>query len=685
MQRPSAWVTTRLVSAAADGTSGDDVSFTPVLSADGRFVAFGSWVPTLVVEDTNATSDVFVRDLLTGAVERVSLGSGGSQVDGPSGGPAISADGRFVAFHSQAKGLVDPDGNGQWDIFVRDRTRSETEPVSVSANGLAANGHSIEPAISADGRLVAFRSWASDLVESDPNGSVADVFVRDRQAQATIRVADGFEHALSGDGRTVAVASAAADLVSDDRNTATDVLVKDLDTGVMERVSVSSAGVEGDLDSSSPALSADGRLVAFDSDATMLVPDDTNGVSDVFVRDRLTMTTERVSLDPEGGESAASSFAPAISPDGRWVVFLRGAALGFEVWIHDRAGGTTELVSLAIDASEADGPAYFVAIGGDEPLVAFEAAAGNLVPSDANGRLQDAFLAENVPPRTTTTSTAGASSTSTTTTSTTTTTRDTAAPATSTTTHVPPSSTTSTTLPAPCPGSGWSSLHCLLETELPPAACASEPMPRRCTKALSRARTALAQVEAARPRQRARLLQELRRRLGAATRAFVRAARARRAERRLSPACAQAAVDVLKLAKARSRGLSPEGQPRAEGGSGKITPELAVALAAAGPNDRLRVYFVVAEPRRRDGKLIEFGDVVAGPEPLAVGLRFLTLVSTQIARPLEESLRVSGCTEIERFWIVPHVWATCVPEVIVRFAERDTVTTVDQGGVATIP
>src|SRR6266446_5737670 len=307
--------TTERVSVASGGTEANGASLSSALSADGRFVAFDSAATDLVAADTNGVSDVFVHDRQTGATERVSVASGGAQADGSSGligfafPPALSADGRFIAFVSVATNLVAGDTNGATDVFVRDRQTGTTERVSVASGGTQANNASRYPALSADGRFVAFQSDATNLVVGDTNG-MTDVFVHDRQTGTTERVSvasgggtqgtgnsGGFFAfpALSADGRFVAFQSDATNLVAGDTNGATDVFVHDRQTGTTERVSVASGGTQGNGFSAGPALSADGRFVAFHDTATNLVAGDTNGASDVFVHDRQTGTPERVS------------------------------------------------------------------------------------------------------------------------------------------------------------------------------------------------------------------------------------------------------------------------------------------------------------------------------------------------------------------------------------------------------
>jgi Tol biopolymer transport system component len=287
--------TTR-VSVASDGTGANFNSYSPALSADGRFVAFDSWASNLVDDDTEGWSDIFVHDRRTGKTTRVSVANNGTKGDSSSFDPAISADGRFVAFSSFASNLVTDDTNAAPDVFVHDRKIGQTTRVSVATGGGQANNYSVVPQLSGDGRYVAFGSDASNLVADDTNGA-GDIFVHDRQTGRTTRVsvatggaqanALSFSPAISANGRYVAFSSFASDLVTDDTNGAPDVFVHSLQTGQTTRVSVANSGTQGDSSSFYPAISADGRFVAFSSFASNLVPDDTNNELDIFVRDRL--------------------------------------------------------------------------------------------------------------------------------------------------------------------------------------------------------------------------------------------------------------------------------------------------------------------------------------------------------------------------------------------------------------
>jgi Tol biopolymer transport system component len=277
------------------GVPGNSDSFRPFLSADGRYVAFRSVANNLVSGDSNAMWDVFVRDRQTGTTERVSVSSAGVQGDNHSGKAVLSADGSAVAFHSLASTLVAGDTNGVNDVFVRDRTLGTTQRVSVGSGGVQGNDHSRNAFISGDGRYVAHASSASNLVSGDSN-VLPDIFVYDRQTGTTERVSidsGGFQGngdsrapSLSTDGQVVAFHAFATNLVSGDGNGAGDVFVRNRGTGVTERMSVSSSGGEGNGHSYRAALSGTAGAVAFMSEASTLVPGDTNGVVDVFVRTR---------------------------------------------------------------------------------------------------------------------------------------------------------------------------------------------------------------------------------------------------------------------------------------------------------------------------------------------------------------------------------------------------------------
>jgi Tol biopolymer transport system component len=319
-------------SVAWDGGEANHNSFDPVISADGRYVAFASQATNLVPGDTNGFNDIFVRDLQTGTNTRVSVSSAGEQSNSVSHGPAISADGRYVAFYGGGSNLVPGDTNGTWDVFVRDTVAGTTERVSISTAGAESPCcASTDASITADGRYVAFLSQGR--LDPSVNNNGQEIYVRDRVAGTTTLVrpaadgslSNGIRHAdISADGRFIAFQSSATNIVPPDANgSAHDVFVKDLVAGTTTLVSQATDGTQGNHDSWMPSISANGRYVAFHSWANNLVPGDTNTQPsyDVFVRDTLLGTTTRVNLTPAGGEADGSSTTASISADGSLVYF----------------------------------------------------------------------------------------------------------------------------------------------------------------------------------------------------------------------------------------------------------------------------------------------------------------------------------------------------------------------------
>jgi Tol biopolymer transport system component len=248
-----------------------------------------------VANDSNEEADTFVRDRKTGKTTRVSLRSNGKQATGASTStPAISANGRFVAFASYAKNLVKNDSNDMRDVFVHDRSTGKTRRVSVRSNGKQANGDSFKPDISANGRYVAFVSEAKNLVKNDRNERF-DVFVHDRVTGKTRRInvrsdgkqakgGDSWEPSISASGRYVAFSSEATNLFSHDTNDDQDVFVRDRKKHKTRVQSRNTTGVASDGFSDNPDISGDGRFVTFDSSASDLVGGDDNGEDDVFRR-----------------------------------------------------------------------------------------------------------------------------------------------------------------------------------------------------------------------------------------------------------------------------------------------------------------------------------------------------------------------------------------------------------------
>jgi Tol biopolymer transport system component len=455
--------TTERVSVSFVGDDSNGASNLPSISSDGRYVAFQSGATDLVPVGTNGFIHIFVRDRQTGTTTQVSLHTNGTEGEGPSSDPSISTNGRFVAFESEAGNLVAGDTafpSGFPDIFVNDLQTGETTWVSEDSLGGEGDGPSLNPSISADGRYIAFQSEATGLVAPGGSDGSSHIFVRDRQTLTITQVsvnslgAQGNNHSyspsISEDGRYVAFDSAADNLVAGDTPVAMggfiDIFVHDRDAdgngtydevgGVSTvRVSVASGGGEGNGHSYSPSISGDGRYVAFYSEANNVVGSDSNGSTDVFVHDRDAdgngaydevggVSTVRVSVASGGGEGNGHSYSPSISGDGRYVAFYSEAdnlvagdtpvTMGgfIDIFVHDRdadgngtydevGGVSTVRVSVASGGGEGNGHSYSPSISADGKFVAFHSDASNLlgVGNDTNGST-DIFVyeRESLPP-----------------------------------------------------------------------------------------------------------------------------------------------------------------------------------------------------------------------------------------------------------------------------------------------
>lgn len=409
---PPPGVTVR-VSVAADGTQGNSSSYYPAMTPDARYVVFVSTATNLIAGDTNGQGDVFVHDRATGGIERVNVASDGSEANNSGYDAAITGDGRYVAFASSATNLVPGEQHYYSHIYLHDRVTRTTERISVASDGTPANSFSYRPDVSADGRYVTFSSYGSNLVADDSNAQL-DVFVRDRATGVTERVsvtADGTQgngrshgHSISPDGRYVSFLSDATNLVAGDTNARTDVFLFDRETRLPERVSIGTGGVQGNGYSTGGAITPDARWVLFSSDATNLVAGDTNYAIDVFVRDRVTGVTERVSVSSTGAQAEwGDSFAGTLSADGNVVAFtsyatnLAPTAADYygDVFVRIRSTGVTEHISIAADGTSANDENGFgrPIVSADGRFVSFDSYASNLVSDDTNG-VDDVFVRE---------------------------------------------------------------------------------------------------------------------------------------------------------------------------------------------------------------------------------------------------------------------------------------------------
>ena len=397
---------TERVSVDSNGNEGNGSSgflSGPAISADGRFVAFDSTATNLLAGG-NLPFNIFVHDRQTGATEVVSVSSNGKQANDLSSSPDLSADGRFVAFDSDATNLVNGDRNNITDVFRHDRVIGETIRVSVTSDGQEASASSHAPAISADGRFIVFHA-NSPLVPEDTNDTT-DVYVHDAQTGITSLVTVGFDGSvadrggflqdISADGRFVAFVSDSTNLIPNDViDTEPNVYVRDLVAGSTELASVGSDGTRATVGFFDiPAISADGRSVAF-STFDSLVPQDTQPFSlDIYLRDRLTGTTELISVNSDEVPGDGRSESPSVSADCRFVAFQSESKNivpeqpslfpDEDIFVRDRVTGTTVRVSESTAGEEGNARGLAPNISGDGLVVTFSSDASNLVPNDTN-------------------------------------------------------------------------------------------------------------------------------------------------------------------------------------------------------------------------------------------------------------------------------------------------------------
>lgn len=438
-QDPQGIASITRVSVAADGTQATEGGSVVSIADDGRTILFASRSEGLVPGHDGAGSSLYLRDLRTGEMRTVSLGPAGEPANGASSSLQLSGNGRYLVFSSRATNLVPDDTNEMQDIFVHDLETGETTRVSVGASGEQGNHMSSQPAISADGRYVAFVSAASNLVPGDTNscgrltdGHCEDVFVHDLETGETSLVSllpDGTQFTtdmdpssrpdISDDGRTVVFSRWAPEFGDVDR-----IYVRDRQAGTTTIASVDTTDKYEANFSWAPSVSGDGRYVAFLSKAPVAISGEENDCvggpapgqpcPHVYVRDRETGELTRVSVNSSGFQAMGGyASEPAISADGRYVVFVStagnlvssdtngdcafraGAAIEpdrcRDVFVHDRQERTTQRVSVSGEGDEANGESYGPVMSGNGAYVAFTSMADNLVPGDTN-ESPDAFV-----------------------------------------------------------------------------------------------------------------------------------------------------------------------------------------------------------------------------------------------------------------------------------------------------
>jgi len=409
------------ISRGLNGQSANDRSLLPAINGDGCVIAFKSYASNLVENDLNEKVDVFALDRNVGAIERVPVrpatGSSGNPNDN-SFPPALNFDGTIVAFSSLSNNLTAGDFNTDADVFVYDRPSQTTSILTLRDDGeLGGGAPDLPPSLSDDGRFVAFSAASEKIVSSDRN-QANDVFVYDRDSGGTelISVATAGSDAgrpanrasngavISADGCTVAFYSEASNVIAGDRNDVRDVFVRDRCSGASERVSIASDGSEANAASQAagfqPGISGDGQLVVFGSDATNLAEGDDNGVADVFLRDRSSQATTRLSRGLNGESANGASQFPAISADGRFVAFQSAASNLVENDTNQRADifvvelATGLVRRIGADQVEPNGNSTAPQLNADGTIVVFQSDASNLTDDDGNG-VGDVFAASN--------------------------------------------------------------------------------------------------------------------------------------------------------------------------------------------------------------------------------------------------------------------------------------------------
>jgi subtilisin family serine protease/Tol biopolymer transport system component len=402
------WPRITALSRNPQGRMGNGLSYSPSISTNGQFVAFLSAATNLAANVGGTDELVYVHDRATRDTTLVSRSSSGALPNDKCTEVRISGDGHFVVFVSAASNLIANDNNGSSDVFLYDRTLGQLELISRTTSGISGNAGSDSPAVSDDGRYVVFASDASNLVLGDNNG-YRDIFLRDRQSGFTTRIsvgAGGVEadyHSglpnISGDGGYLTFVSLAYNLVSDQDFPAFELYLRDRVGGTIERVSKTPSSEPGNGNCGFSTLSADGRYVAFESSATNLVGGDTNQVQDIFLWDRIGRVMTRASLGNNGAQADRDCRAPFVTANGRHIYFFSDASSlcaqdddwAYEVFDYDRL--TAKLSRLCYNHAGHIGLAgsYYSAPSADGQFVAFDAWAWNLVPGDGNGAL-DVFL-----------------------------------------------------------------------------------------------------------------------------------------------------------------------------------------------------------------------------------------------------------------------------------------------------
>ncbi|MCO4746420.1 MAG: PD40 domain-containing protein [Proteobacteria bacterium] len=382
------------VSVHSDGTAGNAHSFGPAMAADGRFVAFVSSASNLGGTDTNSSDDVFVHDLETQTTTLVSVATTGNSGNASATDPSISADGRYIVFMSDATDLVAGDDNGFKDAFLRDMQTSTTTKISKA-------GGATSVAISADGNTIAL-STRDELDPNDNNNpSFTEIYLTDRTTSTFYLVpvpVDGYaaKPALSADGQVVVYTSNG--IVPTRGNVPNLSYVHTRGTSTFSPLATQLSDGRA-IASDRHALSGDGTVATFASNGTDLVTGDTNAKTDVFMHTVASAAIERISVNTSGSQSDNNSQNSSINHDGTLIAFESAAILGRgnvvsvtnDIHVRDLAAGTTKQISLNTQGQEPNGSSERLSLSGSGKQVAFGSYATDLISDDTNGFI-DVFV-----------------------------------------------------------------------------------------------------------------------------------------------------------------------------------------------------------------------------------------------------------------------------------------------------
>ena len=395
---------TKLISQRG-GTQADDDSYVGDISKTGQFITFATDADNLDAGDTNGFRDIYVRNMKNGSTKIVSRSSKGVRTDGDSFRPVISANGRYIAFDSDADFLIDGKKIAGRQVYLRDRKTGKTKLISVNNAGQVANNQSTVPSISANGRLVAFASFGTNLT-GKPTGGEVQIYLRDHVARKTYLISktnagkpgDGgsSEPAISPDGRRIAYSLVADNLSKVDRNGRQQVYLYNRDSRKTSLVSKNKGGKAGKHgDSSRPVLSTKAKAIIFSSEARNLVKNDKNGTGDVFRRTNGKLSM--VSRNWKGRQPNKLSWDPDITPSGRYLVYysdasnmIKAGTNGTDSHIYVRDLKTGKVVLASKTKAKGNGTSLFPKISANSKYLIYQSRATNLIPGgDANGTEYD--------------------------------------------------------------------------------------------------------------------------------------------------------------------------------------------------------------------------------------------------------------------------------------------------------